>query len=214
MAVSTNAASATLLDDFNRSNEGPPPSASWLSSSFSSGTSQLQVVSNALKRGGAGWGSCVWGATFGANTILVVTISTVGDFSLIIRGQSPGSAAWDGYELLYTSSTHRFDIDRIDNNATTSLANTTAVTLSNGDKVGFEIVGSNLAAARYTAGAWGADFLTASDATYASSGYVGVWANGTTPVFDDFSAGTIPAAGKSPAYPRRDSMRLNALLRR
>lgn len=194
--VSTNAALATLLDAFNRANEGPPPSASWLSTSFSSGTSQLQVVSNALKRGGAGWGSCAWGTQLGPDAILVVTISTVGDFSLILRGQAPGSGAWDGYECLYTSSTHRFDLDVITNNsAGASLANSTAVTLGAGDKVGFAVIGDTLSMAVYTAGAWGADLLTASaGGSISGAGYVGIWANGTTPVFDDFSAGTIPSA--------------------
>lgn len=194
--VSTNAAYATLLDSFNRANEGPPPSASWNSGSFSSGTSQLQVVSNALKRGGAGWGSCLWGTQLGPDMIVVVTIATVGDFSIIIRGQSPGSGAWDGYECLYTSSTHRFDLDVITNSATgASLANSTATTLGAGDKVGFCVISQQLHMAVYTGGAWAADLLTASSGgSLTGQGYVGLWANGTTPVFDDFSAGTIPSA--------------------
>lgn len=197
--IADNAASATLRDDFNRTNEGPPPSASWLSTSFSSGTSQLQVVSNALKRGGAGWGSCAWGTQFGPDAIVVVTVSTVGDFSLILRGQSPGSASWDGYECIYTSATHRFDLDVITNNSTgASLANSTAVTLSAGNKVGFAVIGDTLSMAVHT-GSWAADLLTAAaGGSISGAGYVGIWANGTTPVFDDFSAGTIAAAGVTP----------------
>lgn len=197
--ISDNAASAALRDDFNRANEGPPPSASWLSTSFSSGTSQLQVVSNALKRGGAGWGSCAWGTQFGPDAIMVVTVSTVGDFSLILRGQQLGSSSWDGYECLYTSATHRFDLDVITNGSTgASLANSTAVTLSAGNKVGFAVIGDTLSMAVHT-GSWAADLLTASaGGSISGAGYVGIWANGTTPVLDDFSAGTIASASRKP----------------
>ncbi len=38
MAVADYVAQATLLDDFNRSNTGPPPSASWNSGSLTTAT--------------------------------------------------------------------------------------------------------------------------------------------------------------------------------
>lgn len=200
MAVSTNSAFATLLDDFNRSNTGPPPSGSWGAGSFSSGTSGLQVVSNAVKRGGAGWSSGYWGTQIGPDCICVVTVPTLGDFSIILRGQTPGSAAWDGYELLFTSASNRWDINRDIDGAATSLANVTQA-ITAGDKVGFEVTGTGatvtLNAARYTAGAWGADFLSTTDVNAArivASGYAGLWMNGTTPVLDDFSAGTITSS--------------------
>lgn len=201
--ISTNSSFATLLDSFNRANEGPPPSASWNSGSFSSGTSGMQVVSNALKRGGAGWASALYGTQYGPDCICVVTIATVGDFSIIIRGQSPGSGAWDGYECLYTSATHRFDLDVITNGSTgASLANSTATTVGAGDKVGFAVIGDQLHMAVYTGGAWAADLLTAAaGGSISVAGYVGLWGNGTTPVFDDFSAGTIPSAAGHLALP-------------
>lgn len=193
MAVSDYIAQATLLDNFNRANEGPPPSASWLSSAFSTGTSQMAVVSNALKRPGSGYGSAVWGTQYGPDTILIVTLSTVGDFTMILRGQAPGSGAWDGYELAYTNSTHTFLLDVVTNNTNgPTLASTSSTTLSNGDKVAFMVIDNTLSMAVNSGGAWSADLLTASaGASITGAGYVGIWANGTTPVFDDFSAGTV-----------------------
>lgn len=191
MAVSDYIAQATLLDDFNRSNTGPPPSASWNAGSLTTGTSQLQVVSNALKRGGAGFGSCVWGTQLGPDVIVVLTIATVGDFAIDVRAKEINAATYDSYELNYTSSTHTFEIIRILNNGSTSLVNTTSITLTAGDKVAFLALGTTLAAAVFQSGAWSADILSTTDSNYALAGYVGIWANGTTPVFDDFSAATV-----------------------
>lgn len=204
---------ATLLDSGVRANEGPPPSASWASNAFSAGTSQLQIVSNAIKRGGAGYGSGAWGTQLGPDVIYYVTLSTLGDIELEIRGKDLGSGStWDAYSLFYENATHTFTLYRTTNGSASSLATSTSKTLSAGDKLGLMAIGSNLTSAVYQSGAW-SDHLTASDATYGSSGYVGFWLNGTTPAVNDMYGGTI-TAGKSPAYPRRDSMRLNALLRR
>ena len=154
------------------------------------------AIELAFERGGAGFGSCVWGSTLGPDTIVVLTVATVGDFAIDVRAKEINAATYDSYELNYTSSTHTFEIIRILNNGSTSLVNTTSITLTAGDKVAFLALGTTLAAAVFQSGAWSADILSTTDSNYALAGYVGIWANGTTPVFDDFSAATVtPMSG-------------------
>lgn len=200
MAFSTYVGQVALLDDFNRANTGPPPGPSWAAGSATSGTSQLQTVSNQCKRGGAGFGSAVWGSNLGADCLAYVTVITPGDVAIDIRAQQTGAATYDSYELNYTLATTRYDLYRLDNNTPTSLANTTAVTLTANDKIGIMALGTVLTAAYWRGGTWTDLFTydTVGDGTKLSaSGPVVLWANGTTPIFDDLFGGAITAVGSS-----------------
>ena len=182
-------AQLNLLDALT-TNSGPPPSAGWHAGSYSTGTSQLSVASNVMGKPGAGWGSAYWGTDFGANQGVRIKVNVVGDFSAIICGDQEGASTWDGYELLYTTSTHRFDIDEILNNGTTSLANTTTYTLANNDEIAFMNINGVLYGGIYQAATW-TDMLSIADASYASGGSIGFWVNGTTAKFTGLYGGSI-----------------------
>lgn len=191
----------SLLDALT-TNSGPPPSAGWAAGAYSTGTSQLLVSSNVMGRGGAGWGSGYWGTDFGASLGLRIKVNVVGDFSCIIAGDQEGSSSWDGYELLYTNSTHRLDINKITNNAGSSLANTTTYTLANNDEIAFMLISGTLYGGVYQAATW-TDALSVADSSYASGGSIGMWVNGTTPKFTGLYGGTITPAS---AYKPRSMM--------
>lgn len=187
----------SLLDALT-TNSGPPPSAGWHAGSYSTGTSQLLVASNVMGRSAAGWGSGYWGTDFGQHQGLRIKVNTVGDFSIIICGDQEGSATWDGYEFLYTSATHRFDINRILNNGTTALANTTTYTLANNDEVAFMNISGTLYGGVFQSATW-TDALSIADATYTAGGSIGLWVNGTTAKFTGLYGGTItPASAYKP----------------
>lgn len=198
MAFTDYTSYASLLDNFNRSNEGPPPSGSWNAGAVSTGTSQLQVVSNALKRGGAGWGSGYWGTQIGADVIAYITLSTVGDVELGVRAKDLGSGStFDYYGAEYISSTHTLTLYKYTNGSGSSLGTSTTATLAGGDKYGIMAIGSNITVATYQSGSW-TDRITASDATYGATGYITIWMNGTTPIIDDLYAGQITSASYTP----------------
>lgn len=199
--IADNIAQLNLLDALT-TNAGPPPSAGWHAGSYSTGTSQLLVSSNKLGRGGAGWGSGYWGTDFGANLGLRIKADTVGDFSAIIAGDQEGAATWDGYEFIYTSATHRFDINKITNNSGSSLANTTTYTLANADEIAFMLINGTLYGGVFQAATW-TDALSIADSSYASGGSIGLWINGTTPKFTGLYGGTITV---SSGYKPRGSL--------
>jgi hypothetical protein len=72
-----------------------------------------------------------------------------------------------------------------------------AVTWTNGDKAGIECIGSTIKGYQYTSGAW-TEKISRSDATYGSTGYLGMVQNntGTSPIMDDFSGGTVVSGAR------------------
>lgn len=194
--------SATLLDDFNRANEGPPPSANWTSGieAFTGGlvvSSNILTQSDAAFREGAYWNA----ADFGPDVDLVVDLAagmaTENDsLNLFARLANVGAGATDGYGLFVSrgASDTSWSISRLDNNVPTEIsANpdpTQAVAV--GDQVALQITGSSIIGwHKPSAGSW-AQIVTATDATYTAAGKVGVEiTNGTTVHLDNFSASTI-----------------------
>ncbi len=197
MPVSTNWASATLLSDGSGTFASPP----YYNGSFSGATIQYEHNAGVIRRTGAGWGSCAWDAEFGPDSIMGVKVGAIGEMELEIRGVGLGSSStWDAYSAYYAGAGN-WTLYRTVNGSTTSLTTASGVTPGAGDLIGFEAVGSGssvaIALARYTGGAWGADFITYSDTNAArlvAAGRIGSWANGQTFTIDELYGGTIAAA--------------------
>lgn len=197
MAVADYVASATLLSDGSGSFTAPP----YYNGAWSTGSIQYTHSSGQIQRSSTGWGSFAWGTQYGPDVIAIYEISAWGECDFVIRGKDLGGSNWDAYDLYYSGS-GSFELYRVINAAGGSVLASASLTPSAGDKIGFIAIGSGatveVAAARYTGGAWGADFLTYSDTNAArlvNSGYIGAWANGTTMKIDSFSGGDASLSG-------------------
>src|SRR5215203_2389814 len=94
---------ATILDTFNRANEGPPPSASW-GGVVVSGQGGIKVVSNQVVADAGGDGTGYWGTSFNANQEAFIKMASVDSTSVVLlfaRIQGPGTATPDGYFVRY-----------------------------------------------------------------------------------------------------------------
>jgi hypothetical protein len=182
------------LDTFNRANTGPPPSANWTTDQYGFGLPGLKVVSNACACNGgfaAGWWSA---SSFAADQEAWVTVSTwVDEVEVHIRLQNPGTAGVDGYILNVISGSNLWRIYRMTDQNTTLLASG-AITMSSGDQIGISAVGTTLTAYQNHAGGGWTTLGSTTDATYNTSGYIGLFASSASTVFDNFGGGAVVAA--------------------
>jgi parallel beta-helix repeat protein len=186
------------LDNFNRSNEGPPPSASWANTTGLSGS--LQVTSNQAAGSSAspaaGTNAAYWNVTtFGPEAEAFVTVATKPGtnqgVAVAVRLREVGTVNVDGYRCLFVtrSGTDEFLIQRVDNGTTTTLGAVMAQELSAGQKFGCEAIGSTIALYYYNGSTW-ASLGSRTDSTYPAAGYIGADSTSTTARLDDFSGGT------------------------
>ena len=193
-----------LLDDFNRVAENPLANGTW-STPIRSGEGTMAVGSggsaNAIIKGSGTTGSSYWSAaTFGPDSEVFCLMSAVpGDndwVQLYARTVDLGLTTLDGYNLtaFKRSGADEWQIRRVDNGTDTVLGATATQEYANGDSIGFEIIGSTLTGYIKTAGVWSA-VLSRTDATYSAAGNIGIRSPTTVGVEDDFSGGTVVAAG-------------------
>lgn len=205
--------STSILDDFNRSNEGPPPSSAWSQTFYA--PSGMSVVSNTVRAGTANSATAAYrnGGTFGADTeayITVVTRATTGDycsFYLDARLRDPSNSGVDGYEveMVMRESSTNVNIVRIWKivNATsyTQLGSDISTTISNGDAFGIEVTGTGTvtikAYRKPSGGSWGEiGSRTDSSSPINDAGYIGMGIYDSSSVqtaLDDFGGGTVTA---------------------
>jgi hypothetical protein len=185
----------SVLDNFDRTNVGPPLSASWTNIAVGH-----RVYSNVCRPGGDELCSSRWNvATYGAACEVFVTCSTLpasNDFFEI--GLRMANDDSDGYKLYYEPG--ELDIFRYDDTVYTQLGASVSLTISAGDKLWFSASGSSLNAYRYTSGAWGSSLAARTDATYSSAGYLGLDTLGYTVRLDDFGGGTLVTVVANPWY--------------
>ena len=183
-----------LLDNFNRANQGPPPSASWSTDIWGESAGGLRVVSNQCADeagdGGDGWWNA---ATHGPNSEAYCDLSTA-DLWLEVYARliSPGTAGLDGYflQILPAAGDEDARIFRIDNAIETQLGATyTAGTYGSGNQIGFELIGGTLTAYQNT-GSW-TPLFSRSDSAYGSAGYIGLSQGRGTARFDNLGGGTV-----------------------
>lgn len=191
----------SVLDDFNRADTGPPPSASWDSAALDFTTSALSVVSNTLKCASVAGGA--WGATVGPDCEAYTTLSTpqadLQRLRLYLRAQQIGGSTLDGYMVEEQrsdgSSGGIFKIFRIDNDVNTTLG--ASVTDNGGVLAAGNIQGADVVVDTISGyinrGSW-STVLSRTDTTYSSSGQIGLGTTDSAARFDDFGGGTIASA--------------------
>jgi hypothetical protein len=178
------------LDDFNRANAGPPPSASWSNRPLiasATGSTGLKVSSNAVIPDRTdlyyeGW----WNPSqYRTSSGLVEVWAVVGTidrelFRLWMHLNSPGvDGATDGYFVQYdfSSGTDALGVFRVTNDTITQLGANISLEIGSGDGVGLAHDGSTLTVYHYDADGGGdirnwASVGTRSDSTY-TSGFLG-----------------------------------------
>lgn len=188
-------ANVVLLDDFNRADVGPPPSASWTDKVLSADANGLKVLSNVLAPGGAPTvpASSYWSAaTFGPDVQAYVTVSTVGTAQVRCwaRVANPGAVGTTNGYFVNNIPATSLRIFRVDNDVATQLTSNLGAAAGSGDKFGIECAGTKISAYLFTAGSW-SQTASITDATYSAAGYVGLRiSSDAAGRLDDFSAGT------------------------
>lgn len=196
----------SVLDNFNRADTGPPPSANWSQSWLGNG---FKVVTNqaAPNVDGSNNGNFWNVSTFGPDSEVWWTVASIPSTSwfryleLQLRLANPTSAtAVDGYA--YSIEPNGAGVPnqnrkwRIDNGAYTQLGATVTQQYGAGDKMGLEMIGSSLQMYRQpSGGSWAALGTASTDTAYSAAGYIGIASNSTVLRIDDFGGGTVVIAG-------------------
>jgi hypothetical protein len=201
-----------ILDNFNRANEGPYPSANWDGKILSGDGTSFSVIANQCKAG-SNLARMYWKAsTFGPDCEAYATIVTVpvagtfSDVALLLRVQQPGTGGaggttTDGYYAGWTNlaGSDELVFFRIDNESFTQLGSTqTPGNMVDGNKFGASMIGSTIQAYVDTGGGWAAFGTSVTDATYTAAGYLGVLTGESATVLDDFGGGTAAAVVRGP----------------
>ena len=184
------------LDDFNRANTGPPPSASWTGHIVSTETDGLQVVSNVITASGgttqaSGWWNVSSFPADQAASLLLTDIVGSGNvfIRLFVRLAQPGVASQaDGYVCRFQPDSTSVVLRRLDNSAESTLTTISSVTYTVSDRVGCEMIGSRLCAWKTVSNVW-TQLGCFVDATYTAGGFAGVALNDAAANVDDFWAG-------------------------
>lgn len=178
-----------VTDTFNRTNEGPPPSASWTSDPFGYGATGHKVSSNTCIGTDASDNHTKYNTIFQANSEVYITVTTKGgtgsEMALGLRYDNGLAASLNAYELniFINAGTDTWTLRKIVSGATTDLT-TSSTELSNGDVVGFSMVGST-----FTAYQNGTVVATATDTAITSSGRSYLYSSTAAWVFDNYGVG-------------------------
>lgn len=189
-----------ILDDFNRANQGPPPSSNWttgVGTLVGLLTNGHRVSSNALIRGAAEIeAESYWSAAqFGPNAecyLTVVSATGLQVLSLGLRIHNIGASTTDGYVVYIAQNFLR--IYRIDNGSATALASHDTHTVSSGNKYGINMIGGTIRLWCDSGSGW-EPLLMAEDSTYPDAGFLSIYTDSSTATtFDDFGGGTLGGA--------------------
>jgi len=181
-----------IIDDFNRANEGPPPSASW-------GTAHgagLKVVSNAVTANAASNSDNIGyrnDRTYQDCECYITMVDTIGNswFEVWVRLSTPGDTTICGYAVATDQTNNTLRYFRVDNASYTELGTSEPQTISDGDSLGVSIIGNTIQAYyKVGAGAWNAIGTARVDSTY-TSGYLGLNVAGSSISGDNFGGGAL-----------------------
>lgn len=194
--------STGILDSFDRANEGPPPSAEWTTPAGVSGL----IVSGSLCAANAANALGIFSASsVGPNCEAYYTVTTAtgaaAQVQVWARAKDIASAATiDGYSISVTeAATDSWAINSITNGIASQLGASFGQEVSNGDSIGIECFGSNIAAWYKASGGSWIKLAERTDTTYAASGYIGIGIMDTTGRVNDFGGGTTVEEGAAVA---------------
>lgn len=192
-----------ILDDFNRADEGPPPSASWHTPGFPGDYDGLRVVSNQMTTdAGSIGGYSDWNTSYGPDCEFYFTIPNLlaNNPSVIFyfRLDAPYlEGTTKGYSLDIISG--QVNLIRLSDSAS---LHTEVMAVSSGDKFGVSAVGDLLTVYYDGGGGW-AELFNATDSDYTGAGYAAffldnILSNSPSNTIDDFGGGTLAAPPAPP----------------
>jgi hypothetical protein len=205
---------SSVLDNFNRANEGPPLSSSWVAHSTSP---QMKVASNVATHAAAGsytdnWQ--VWNTTYGPDVEAYVTLSNKATDAYAWVWVRYDNTSFNGYgAAIYGANANRLRLFRLDGGVRTQLGADVTQTISSGDSIGIQVIGSTIKMFyKPVGGSWG-EKLAASDSTYTGSGKMALQLQelNNAATLDDFGGGTLSTSTECPATttPNRPSMEID-----
>jgi hypothetical protein len=182
---------APIIDNFDRANEGPPPSSNW-TTGIDGGSVGFSVSSNQAAPAGEG-ASMFWNAADFGPDLDVYATRSVNNAPIRIywRMVSAGTSGVDGYAALaYTDG--NIYVYKVTNFGNTQIGAAMAQAVAAGGSLGVRMIGSTIDVYyKAPAGSW-VLVGSRSDSTYSAAGKVGVqFFDGTSHRLDDFGAGTL-----------------------
>jgi hypothetical protein len=195
-----------VLDDFNRANEGPPPSASWAGPLYADDGSMKVVGNEAVGTEAAEFNGAYWLTPMPPSCEVHVKVATMpadGERTSVYLRVADEGGAPDGYLLSFyrwDGGSDGWQIYRVDNGAWTQLGATVDKDVSAGDSMGLEAIGPRLRGYQKTGGVWAeVEVLERTDSTYSNWGKIAMSPQNDTCTLDDFGGGGI----QTPALRRR-----------
>ena len=193
--------STPVLDNFNRSNENPlSGSGDWDGPLRGDGGVELQLLSNAVESAVSEQrGSSYWVASFTADQEVYADIAGLEQvMGIYARCTNPGGGSLDGYGLVISSLSgpNNIALNRIDDASETVLGSAFSASLTIGEAVGLELVGTTITVYHRGAGGW-SSLGSRTDGTYNNAGVIGIdsAAFGTGNKIDNFGGGAHVADG-------------------
>lgn len=177
-----------ILDNFNRADEGPPPSANW-GNGFVEG---LSVIDHECGGIDSGNNSAYWLTPFNADSEVYLTVSVVSDeiIAIFLRASNNTLTAANYIYLSYTQSPGTFVIGVAVNG--TDVANDAIVyDLVNGDSFGLQADGDAITGWVKPAGGSWTQILALTSSAVMDAGYTFLMVADTTGRVIDFGGGTI-----------------------
>lgn len=178
----------SVLDNFNRANEGPPPSSNW--TNWKGGNAK--VVSNQWATDGiTGDNGCYWNVQdYGPNSEVYITGTTLSGtyMDVYLRLVDFGNGG-DGYDFSMNDSSNNLKYFRIDNGGYTQLGATISNTVANGDSIGLEVIGSTLTGYFMASGGSWVGQTTRTDNTYSGAGKLAMTSIHLATRADNFGGG-------------------------
>ena len=191
-----------VLDDFNRANTGPPPSANWAAMPFLAAFSAHKVVTNQAVAGGAGNNAASWWTAqdFGPDCevyLTAVSLNAVEDYvSLYARTFS--GAGLNGYELsINLDGSNTWNVVSYTADTGTQIGASAVQSVANGASLGMVVFGSTIEGwYKAPAGSWSL-VVSRTDTTHGGAGKVGWYHYRAASTFDNFAGGTLLAARRA-----------------
>lgn len=185
----------SVLDDFNRADEGPPLSTNWSSPGmwgYPPG-GPLTLISNEAKGSVSGYyNDAYWNVqTFGPDCEVYAKFSLKSNIAEYVAARitTPGDGTTDGYAAFGITS--GIMVARIDNGVYTMLGSVLSATYEDGLSIGLEITDDTIVTFTKPPGGSWANAGERTDSTYSSAGYIIIGTHGQGGSIDDFGGGTI-----------------------
>jgi hypothetical protein len=200
----------SLIDDFNRANNGGAIGGTVWSTPIWPGDFSIGIISNQAynSNSGVNWkDNYITTALSSADEEVYITVatlpSTTENVGIYTRLASLNSSSLKGYEA-YVFGNSDFQLFKVVNTTETQLGATVNSAFSAGDKFGLESIGTTHTIYKFHSAAW-SSVLSRTDSSVTAAGNIGFQIEGNNARVDDFSGGAVVGGGTT--YNLKSDMR-------